>query len=666
MDRREFLKWSSFLTVSVASSTLLTACGGDDDTAPPTDGGGNDGGGDAGGPDLGFSLGVASGDPRPDSVILWTRVDGAGGDPVKVGVQVATDDQFKSLVVDTTVDAIVDWDYTVRHKVTGLQPATVYYYRFVAGSAASAAGRTKTAPAADADISQLKFAFVSCQDWNANHWAAFSELQKEELDFVVHLGDYIYESIGAPNADDPRHTPIALPDGTERDDGSVYATSLADYRTLYKTYRSDPRLQSLHASAPLIAIWDDHEFSDDAWQGHQTYDADDSAHMTARRRNANQAWFEFMPADVELHPENPAFDSIRIYRSFVFGKLATLVMTDERLYRADHVIPEIAAGGMAGSRYLVNETLLAQAEQAKMNAAGGALTPVSMLGDTQRGWWREQMQGATTTWKLWGNEVSLLRMQVDGLDAVARLLFAGLVAGNPALAPMQDALLTQIKLDLADIQTGGLPGTFGHLTGALGLTGGDAEALAAQLNAGVQQVPPTMLGTVLFDADQWDGYNAERKNLMAFLKAQGIQNVVALTGDIHAFFAGAVMDDFDAGEPQPVMVDLVTAGISSTSLFSYYKSFVDATASLAPLASLVYDGDDNRLDGTMTGYNPWLRHADTDAQGYAVVTLTPAALNCVFTRMKKSQDGQVPSPAVDGTTQLVVRAGTPEVEKTPG
>ncbi|MCD0505709.1 alkaline phosphatase D family protein, partial [Bordetella petrii] len=436
MDRRKFLKWGSFLTVSTAALGLAGChnSGNDDD--------GDDGGGD-GGAVYQYPQGVASGDPRPDSIILWTRVLGEDGAAVPLRVQMARDESFSELLLDEAITAEPDWDHTVRHKVLGLDAASTYYYRFVAGASTSPVGRTRTAPAESAAVEQLKFAFISCQDWSVNHWAAFDELLAQDLDFVVHLGDYVYETVKADfqsGAVESAHAPLSLPDGTPGADGAIYATTLADYRTLYRSYRSDPRLQALHARYPMIAIWDDHEFSDDSWQDRQTYGtADDETRRTPRRRSANQAWFEFMPADVSLDTANPAFDNIQIYRAFRFGNLASLVMTDERLYRADHVIPEQQAGSEIGSRYFVPKATLAGVEAMKMGAAGGTLTPVSILGDTQRDWWKTQMRGSTTTWNLWGNEVSLLRMQFNGVLAVAGLMAQGLAAAQPALAPLTQA-----------------------------------------------------------------------------------------------------------------------------------------------------------------------------------------------------------------------------------
>ncbi|MFC4273902.1 alkaline phosphatase D family protein [Achromobacter aloeverae] len=702
MDRRRFLKWSGFISVSAVSPVLLTACGGDHEDDDTDAGAGADPGTGANA-GTGFTLGVASGDPTPDSVILWTRVDGGSGGTVAVRVQVATDAGFTALVVDAQVSAVSQWDYTVRHKVTGLTPNTNYYYRFLTGAVTSTTGRTWTAPAADADVASLKFAFITCQDWNANHWGAFDALVNAEdpdIKFIVHVGDYIYERAAATRlvACEDVHPPLVdkLAGGTKVGD-DVYATTIDDYRALYKTYRSDPRLQALHARYPFIAIWDDHEFSDDCWGDDSTYndngDTSTGVPQPARRRGANQAWYEYMLADVTFTDgmTGDQYLDIQIYRSFTFGKLATLVMTDERLYRADHLIPESNTGGSEiGSRYLVPQPLL-QAVEARKLAGGGVNASVSMLGDVQRQWWKDQMSAANgkTTWKLWGNEVSLMRMQVDLVNAL-RLgpqLAAGVVAAVPALAPAQAQLATAIAADLksfgtqyllAKAQGGTLAIAAGDLarTQALVTMLADAPSAAAvaaslvsTLNGGYSSFFQ-YLANYLFDCDQWDGYDAERKALMAHLKSNGIQNVVALTGDLHAIFAGQVMDDYDAATPTPVMVDLMTPGISSTSLLGFYTAAIknanhafDAMASLVVTDVANYTGD--ALSATMKGSGSWIKYADTDAQGYAVVTLTPASLTCQIKKVHKLlSDGATAPTGANVVAQVVtatVAAGTPDV-----
>ncbi|WP_293938092.1 alkaline phosphatase [Iodobacter sp.] len=536
MNRRQFLKWTGFVTVSTVGPALLVGCSSNDDDAVlpavvqiPCK----------------FPQSIASGDPAATSIMLWTRVVPSDADDVistkaaDIGLRlvISSSDQsallgsnkpLTSIVHEVALTAKTEWDHTIRHKVEGLNPATTYFYQFIAGNSMSRVGRFKTAPAVDVDVNKLRFAYLSCQDWSINHWAGFTELAKEQLDFVVHLGDYIYETVGEDfqkGAVEALHTAIKLPDGPFKNgkDGARFANSTADYRTLYKQYRSDARLQAVHERFAMIAIWDDHEFSDDCWGDATTYDNGsfdatsgkaDNKHETERRRSANQAWFEFMPADVKFDITDKGFQNIHLYRDFRFGKLLHLVMTDQRLYRADHVIPEAAAGSSVGSRYMVPTALLAAAEAKKMAAAkplGDELALVSILGKTQRDWWQNTMKASTATWKLWGNEVSLLKMCVNGKSLTA--------------APK-------------DFQT-----------------------------------------EIILNADQWDGYNAERKALMQFLSSNQIKNVVAITGDIHSFYAGQVYDDYTSGKP--VMIDLVTAGISSDSFYSYFAKAVSDPASAA-------------------------------------------------------------------------------------
>ena len=229
MDRRKFLGRTAFFTVAAAS---LSACGGGDDGEPAGR--------------YAFPQGVASGDPKDSSVVFWSRcvrtsANTDSGD-IPLALQVSTRDDFTSLVANVTLAASATYDFTVRAKVTGLAPATRLYYRFLAGGDTSAVGTTRTAPASGTVNTQVKFAWFTCQDWSVNHWGAMSLMAQEEFDFLVHVGDYIYETVGASfQAGDaePAHTAIQFPNGTTLPDGSRYATTLADYRTLYRTYRGD-------------------------------------------------------------------------------------------------------------------------------------------------------------------------------------------------------------------------------------------------------------------------------------------------------------------------------------------------------------------------------------------------------------------------------------------
>ena len=218
-----------------------------------------------------FPQGVASGDPRPDSVILWTRVQppdgGSAREDVPVTYEVATDLAFKDVIAKGELSAPGSADNTVRLKVTKLEAFSTYYYRFKAFGVTGPIGRTKTAPKDDADV-PARFAFAACQDFVGRYYYAWKVVAEEDtVDFVIFLGDYIYETAGNPAFQTPTDVrKIDLPDGIDLGGGGLAAKTLADYRALYKQYRGDENLRRAHQLFPFFCIWDDHEFGDDCWQ----------------------------------------------------------------------------------------------------------------------------------------------------------------------------------------------------------------------------------------------------------------------------------------------------------------------------------------------------------------------------------------------------------------
>jgi alkaline phosphatase D len=555
-----------------------------------------------------FPLGVASGDPKDTSAVFWTRcLATTQADAIALRLDVSTSADFGTVVAAVELSASRQYDFTVRAKVTNLTPGTRYYYRFVGGQDFSAVGHAKTAPAATSTPPQLRFAWLTCQNWSVNHWAAMDLIAAEDLDFMVHLGDYVYETVGPPalgSHAEAAHPRIALPDGLPLpNEGGIYANTLEDYRTLYRTYRSDPRLQELHRKFPMIAIWDDHEFSDDSWQDHQTYTNENKAE-TSRRRNANQAWAEYMPVDlgdVSFDLANAAYDNIRIYRDFRFGTLMHLVMTDQRLYRDDHVVSEAALGILLGhdpvrgddkigARYFVPLPLVQQF-QALDNITLKHVP--SILGPTQTQWWKDTLKNATASWKVWGNEVTLNRMWLDMRRAA----------------------------------------------------------------------PPPFDQLYVVNADAWDGYPAHRAELMTYLKTQDIKNVVAITGDLHAFQCGIIRDDPDPAVGTPVAVDFVAAGISSTTFYEYLRDGAGST----PLAPLVRSP--GFFDGHIRANNPDLVYVDHDALGYAVATVTPTAFTVTFNKVKRLDAvGNKPASPLFRRTRITLALGstTPVVEENAG
>ncbi|WP_190134311.1 alkaline phosphatase D family protein [Streptomyces longispororuber] len=286
-----------------------------------------------------FLHGVASGDPLPDGVLLWTRVTptpdavpGSGKGPdVTVRWEVAEDKGFSRVVGRGATTARAASDHTVKADVRGLRPAATYYYRFSVGDAdggsavLSPVGRTRTAPAHDAAAPGVRFGVVSCSNWEAGYFAAYRHLAaRTELDAVLHLGDYLYEyaSGGYASADGvvrehrPRHEIVTL----------------ADYRVRHGVHKTDPDARAMHATHPLIAIWDDHEVANDAWSGGaENHQPDTEGPWSARVAAAKQAYFEWMPV-------RPSTEGT-VYRRLRFGKLADLHLLDLRSFRSQQVKP---------------------------------------------------------------------------------------------------------------------------------------------------------------------------------------------------------------------------------------------------------------------------------------------------------------------------------------
>ncbi|HYZ97648.1 MAG TPA: alkaline phosphatase D family protein [Acidimicrobiales bacterium] len=322
-----------------------------------------------------FALGVASGDPVPDGVALWTRIapdpvapDGLGGvprphQPIPVRWEVATDGTFgaRSLVRRGVATADPSLAHSVHVEVEGLGPDRVYWYRFLTGDEASPVGRTRTAPAPNARLSSMAFAFVSCQNYPAGHYTALRHLAEDDLDVVFHLGDYIYEG-GATGSIGRAHLPTAE------------TFTLADYRVRYGQYKADPDLQAAHASAPFVVVFDDHEVENN-WAGaiSQVDDEPDQDPVVflQRRAAAFQAYYENMPLRRASMPNGP---DMQAFRRIGYGQLAEFHVLDTRQYRSD---------------------------QADENNTEVRWDPTrTLLGDEQEQWLIEGMAATPRTWNV--------------------------------------------------------------------------------------------------------------------------------------------------------------------------------------------------------------------------------------------------------------------------
>ncbi len=278
-------------------------------------------------PDDLFKLGVASGDPLPDSVVLWTRLApdplGGGGMPdrrVPVYWELSADEAFKKVTQRGVAYADPDVGHSVHVDVTGLRSHAWYWYRFRAGAEISRVGRTRTAPGLADGVDSVRFAFASCQNYAAGFYAAYRHMAREDLDLVIHLGDYIYE--GAPSSA-----------GVRRHEGDGEPLTLADYRNRHGQYKSDPDLQDAHAAFAFSVTWDDHEV-DNNWASGTPQDPDSQSPEDFRRRRlaAVRAYYEHMP--LRRRPAGPG-GAPALYRRFSYGTLATFNVLDGRRYRSD-------------------------------------------------------------------------------------------------------------------------------------------------------------------------------------------------------------------------------------------------------------------------------------------------------------------------------------------
>jgi alkaline phosphatase D len=276
-----------------------------------------------------FTLGVASGDPRPDRIVLWTRLAadplGGGGMPpaaVPVRWELAGDDRFSHVVKKGVTSARPEHAHSLHVDVDGLEPDRWYWYRFATQDETSPVGRARTAPAPGSSPGRLRFAFASCQQYEHGFYTAYRHMADEDLDFAVHLGDYIYED--AADA-------YAVPGGNVRHHAGPEATTLDGYRQRLAQYKTDPDLQAAHAAFPFVVTWDDHEVEDD-YAGEIPEDSETHAAFRARRAAAYQAYWEHMPLSPARAPRGGA---LNLYRRLRFGRLAEFNVLDTRQYRTD-------------------------------------------------------------------------------------------------------------------------------------------------------------------------------------------------------------------------------------------------------------------------------------------------------------------------------------------
>ncbi|MCP9237355.1 alkaline phosphatase D family protein [Lewinella sp. JB7] len=328
-----------------------------------------------------FYHGVASGDPLADRVIIWTRVtpDSLGNQPLEVAWTMATDPQLEQVVREGTVTTDADLDYTVKVDVDGLAAGTTYYYGFRALGRPSLTGRTKTTPTGSTS-DHLRFGVVSCSNYQAGYFNAYARLaERNDLDAVIHLGDYIYEyaNFVYGNAE-------VWDDRTVAPDREI--VSLFDYRTRYGTYRLDPDLRRLHQQHPIIAVWDDHESANDSYAGGASnHQSGSEGSWEDRKDRSRRAYFEWMPIRDTGNRS--------IYRKISYGDIADLVMLDTRLEGRDRQLDDVTDPAL----YAEDRT---------------------MLGAAQKAWLLDQLRTSTARWKLIGNQVIFSEFNVGWSGAL--------------------------------------------------------------------------------------------------------------------------------------------------------------------------------------------------------------------------------------------------------
>ncbi|WP_298452264.1 alkaline phosphatase D family protein [uncultured Marinobacter sp.] len=516
LTRRDFLKASAMGMGAVVVSTGLAGCVFDSDDKRTTD----------------FTHGVASGDPLANGVVLWTRVvpDRDFEKPVSVAWEVATDPGFEQLVHSGTADAKNAHDFTVKVDVRGLAPAQKYYYRFRTADSQSPSGTTLTLP--EGAVDSVRLAVVSCANYPAGYFNVYRELSKrDDLDAVLHLGDYIYEyssESGSYAASDAAALGRTFPA-----DNDLELIKLKDYRRRYGIYRGDADLQALHQKVPFIVVWDDHEIANDAWENgaanHNTGEGD----YGTRKLEALQAYFEWMPIRPVIEGNDEA-----IFRTFRFGNLVDLHMLDTR--------------HMGRDRQLDYQDYFTQTglDEARFRADVGS-TNRTLLGAEQLLWLQASMGYSTATWQVLGQQILMGRMNLP-----AELLMA-----------------------IATEQFDGLPQALGELAGLkarhLGLVPG--PSLTPTELARINTVAP-------YNLDAWDGYQYEREVVLGTAKALD-RNLVVLAGDTHNAWANNLKDI----NGDQIGVEFAAPSVSSPGLEEYLELDEDQISGAEQGISLLAD-----------------------------------------------------------------------------
>ncbi|WP_373358619.1 alkaline phosphatase [Acinetobacter lactucae] len=500
ISRRELIQKSLFGFGALSLPVAFTGCNdGSDDESPEAQ--------------ADFLHGVASGDPLQDKVILWTRLTPVDlSASLKVTWEIATNDQFNQNLKTGMVQTTKTDDFTVKVDATGLQAGTTYYYRFRFGSKISPVGQTKTLPVS---TNKVSFAVCSCSNYPAGYFYVYREMAKQNVDVVIHLGDYIYEY----GADGYATEDAAKLGRTLPSDNNKEIIKLDDYRKRYSLYRQDKDLQAAHQRHPFIVIWDDHELANDTWRDGAENHQDNEGSFSTRKLEALQAYFEWMP----IRPVSST-DHLNIYRQFNFGSLVQLTMLDTRIIARDKQLEY--------KDYMTASGLDAQKFQTDLTDPKRTL-----MGYTQRDWLVDKLKQSTAIWNVVGQQVLMSKMWIPAelLASLGQITSGGTSSDTLAKMTAQITELVTLKLRLEQ---------------------GD-PTLTVQEKARVTTLVP-------YNLDAWDGYYAEREFVYGKL-AEFNKKIIVLAGDTHNAWTSYLYSQ----KGEYVGVELATSSVSSPGLEKY-------------------------------------------------------------------------------------------------
>lgn len=557
-SRRDFLTSSALGFGALSSTAALTGC---NNSADPL-------------VSVSFKHGVASGDPLKDRLIIWTRVTPERTNvTVEVSWEVSETSSFRILKKKGKVSTDANSDFTVKVDVTGLEANKTYYYRFTCNGTTSPVGYAKTLPVGN--VNQVKLAVCSCSNYPAGFFNVYAEMAKHnDLDAFLHLGDYTYEyGMGGYATEDAVEIGRALPA-----DNNTETIKLDDYRKRYALYRTDSNLQALHAKTAMIAVWDDHELSNDAWMnGAENHDPATEGSFSDRKTAALKAYFEWMP----IRPAT-ATDHLTIYRQFNFGSLVNLIMLDTRI---------IARSKQLDYKNYINATTGAF-DAVKFQT--DLLNPErTMLGATQFAWFQQALATSTATWNVLGQQILMSKMLIP-----AELL--------PQLDARDLNVITQTVTQLLQIK--------GRIAA------GDPTVTDAE-KARLYTVVP-------YNLDAWDGYPVEREKIYGTALAAN-KKLVVLAGDTHNAWYSKLHNAASAQIPQVMQVgaEFAVSSVGSPGL----EEYLSLPAAQVPAVENVF-----------TSLIDELEYCNLNERGYLLVTFnqTTVSADWRFVDTIKSQTYQ--------------------------